>query len=78
MIALLEQLRSGKVLVADGAMGTMLFRKGVQAGECPEAVNLTRLQLLEEIAAAYLEAGADVFETNTFGTSPAKLARYNL
>jgi 5-methyltetrahydrofolate--homocysteine methyltransferase len=45
---------------------------------CPESFNLTQPEVLEEIAASYLEAGADILETNTFGASPAALARYGL
>ena len=75
---LLERLRSGEILVGDGAMGTMLFERGLQSGECPEAMNLSRPDVLEEIARLYLDAGADIIQTNTFGGSPLKLASYSL
>ncbi|HBL17093.1 MAG TPA: methionine synthase [Elusimicrobia bacterium] len=75
---LLERLRAGQVLVADGAMGTMLQERGLKPGDCPEAVNLERPVVLEEIARLYLEAGADLVQTNTFGGSPMKLAQYGL
>jgi 5-methyltetrahydrofolate--homocysteine methyltransferase len=78
MQVLLERIRLGKTLVADGAMGTMLFERGVESGQCPEALNLTRPDLLEDIATAYLDAGADIIQTNTFGASPLKLAQYGL
>jgi 5-methyltetrahydrofolate--homocysteine methyltransferase len=78
MEPVLSRLRAGEVLVADGAMGTMLLARGLKAGECPERWNLDRPQVLEEIAAAYLAAGADIIETNTFGGSPLKLAQYAL
>jgi len=65
-------------LVADGAMGTMLFERGLAPGACPEAFNLDHPDLLEEIATLYLEAGADIIQTNTFGGSPLKLATYEL
>jgi 5-methyltetrahydrofolate--homocysteine methyltransferase len=78
MKPILDRLRSGAVLVADGAMGTMLFRRGLRPGDCPEALNLERPELLEEIASLYLEAGADIIQTNTFGGSPLKLAAYGL
>lgn len=71
-------MSSGETLVADGAMGTMLFEKGLDPGQCPETVNLSNLRILEEIAQAYLEAGADILETNTFGGSPLKLSLYGL
>jgi 5-methyltetrahydrofolate--homocysteine methyltransferase len=73
-----ELLRKGEVLVADGAMGTMLMQKGLKLGECPEAWNLKAPEALEDIARAYLEAGADIIQTNTFGGSPLKLGEYGL
>lgn len=78
MRALLDRLKEHEVLVADGAMGTMLFSKGLKTGECPERMNLERPEVLEEIAALYLEAGADIIQTNTFGASPLKLSQYSL
>ena len=73
-----ERLRAGEILIADGAMGTMLFRHGLAPGACPEALNLTQPELLVAIARSYLEAGADLIQTNTFGASPLKLAAYGL
>ena len=78
MQPILEKLNSGKVLVADGAMGTMLFNKGLSSGNCPELFNLTHPQLISEIASEYLNAGADIIQTNTFGGSRLKLKNYNL
>jgi len=78
MKPILERLRSGEILVADGAMGTMLFRRGLRPGDCPESFNLTHPEMLEEIAALYLGAGADIIQTNTFGGSPLKLSHYGL
>jgi 5-methyltetrahydrofolate--homocysteine methyltransferase len=75
---LLEQIQSGKVLVADGAMGTMLMERGLRPGEPPESFNLTRTSVLEEIARLYCEAGADLIQTNTFGASSLKLSAYGL
>ncbi len=77
-MAFLDRLQRGDVLVGDGAMGTMLLHHGLGAGECPEALNLARPEILERIAAAYLEAGADVIQTNTFGGTALKLAAYGL
>jgi 5-methyltetrahydrofolate--homocysteine methyltransferase len=74
----LERLRAGEILVADGAMGTMLFERGLRSGSCPEAMNLSRPDVLEDIARLYLDAGADIIQTNTFGGSPLKLASYSL
>jgi 5-methyltetrahydrofolate--homocysteine methyltransferase len=78
MLHPLERIKRHEVLIADGAMGTMLFESGLNPGECPETVNLSRPELLEDIARAYWQAGADILHTNTFGASPLKLAEYNL
>lgn len=77
MKKLLERLKEGEILVADGAMGTMLIDR-IKTGECPESINLTHPEILEEIASLYLTAGADIIQTNTFGASPLKLSRYSL
>jgi 5-methyltetrahydrofolate--homocysteine methyltransferase len=78
MVGLLDRLRQDDFLVADGAMGTMLMQKGLLPGDCPERVNLEKPKLLEEIAGEYLDAGAEIIQTNTFGASPLKLKMYNL
>ncbi|MFQ5822941.1 MAG: homocysteine S-methyltransferase family protein [bacterium] len=78
MKPILEHLKNGEILVADGAMGTMLFQKGLQPGECPESLNLTKPEILEEIALLYFNVGADIIQTNTFGGSPMKLSAYGL
>jgi 5-methyltetrahydrofolate--homocysteine methyltransferase len=74
----LERVRSGPVVIADGAMGSFLMEHGLKPGECPEALNLSRPELLRDIASLYLEAGAEVVQTNTFGGSALKLAAYRL
>ena len=73
-----ERLKQEKVLVSDGAIGSLLFEKGLNPGDCPERFNLERPEILAEIAQAYLLAGADIIQTNTFGASPLKLSDYNL
>jgi len=78
MNPILERLKNGEVLVADGALGTMLFQRGLKPGECPELFNLTHPEILVEIASLYLQAGADIIQTNTFGGSPLKLSNYQL
>ncbi len=75
--AIIQKLKN-KILVADGAMGTMLFAKGLKPGEPPESVNLENPEILEEIAQTYFDAGADIIQTNTFGASPLKLSDYGL
>lgn len=68
----LERLSKGEVLISDGATGTMLQQLGGYS-KCPEELNLTRPEVLEEIARLYLEAGAQIIATNTFGATPLKL-----
>ena len=75
---LLDELSGGRILVADGAMGTMLMERGLKPGEPPESFNLQRTSVLEEIAQLYLDAGADIIQTNTFGASSLKLSSYSL
>lgn len=78
MLPFLERVESGPVLIADGAMGSFLMERGLQPGECPESFNLRMPEVLREIAGLYLDAGAEVVQTNTFGGSPIKLAAYGL
>ena len=78
MKKLLERIKHGEVLVSDGAMGTMLMERGLKPGDPPESFNLTHPEILREIANLYLDAGADIIQTNTFGASPLKLSFYSL
>jgi len=78
MTTLIERIRSGEILVADGAMGTSLFGTGVRPGESLERYNLDDPARVEAVSAAFVEAGADVVQTNTFGASPLNLARHGL
>jgi 5-methyltetrahydrofolate--homocysteine methyltransferase len=78
MEAFLKRVQAGPVLIADGAMGSLLMERGLKPGEPPESFNLTRPEVLREVATLYLEAGAEVIQTNTFGGSALKLAAYGL
>jgi 5-methyltetrahydrofolate--homocysteine methyltransferase len=78
MKPILERLKKGEIVVADGAMGTMLFEKGLESGDCPERFNLTKPDIVGSISRLYVKAGAEIIQTNTFGASPAKLASYSL
>ena len=78
MMQLRDRLTQIKPIIADGAMGTMLFQRGLKPGECLERMNLEHPEVLEEIARLYFEAGAEIIQTNTFGGSPLKLAMYSL
>lgn len=75
---ILEKLAEGRILVSDGAWGTFLHQKGLKADECPELWNMHRSEDVLQIARSYVEAGADIILTNSFGASPIKLAGYGL
>jgi methionine synthase I (cobalamin-dependent)/5,10-methylenetetrahydrofolate reductase len=67
-----------RVIVFDGAMGTMLYAKGVFINQCYDELNLKSPDLVREVHAAYAKSGAEVLETNTFGANRVKLAQYGL
>src|SRR5262245_44650484 len=75
---LVTTLRSGKVLVMDGAMGTEVMRLAQTAAplDYSEAHNLVNASLVQSIHQSYLAAGADVLLTNTFQANPVALARH--
>jgi methionine synthase / methylenetetrahydrofolate reductase(NADPH) len=75
--SLLARLAAGP-LVADGAMGTMLYARGVYLHRCYDECNLTSPEMVEVVHRDYIRAGADVVETNSFGANPTKLARHGL
>ena len=64
--------------IFDGAMGTMLQAGGLKPGACPELMNLEQPEVVRRVHQAYIEAGSDIIETNTFGASKLKLAHYGL
>src|SRR5215471_14572356 len=74
---LLIRLKKGPVLF-DGAMGTLLYSKGVFINKCYDELNLTQPDLIRNIHNEYLNAGADVIETNTFGGNSFRLDRHGL
>jgi methionine synthase I (cobalamin-dependent)/5,10-methylenetetrahydrofolate reductase len=73
----LEELER-RVLVCDGAMGTMLYAKGIFLNRSFDELNLTQADLVAEVHQAYVRAGADVLETNTFGANRVKLGTFGL
>ncbi|HEY2805148.1 MAG TPA: bifunctional homocysteine S-methyltransferase/methylenetetrahydrofolate reductase [Gemmatimonadales bacterium] len=73
-----ELIADGRAHVFDGAMGTMLYQKGVFINVCYDELNLRSPDVVREVHAAYVKAGAEVIETNTFGANPVKLASHML
>src|SRR5437870_1297798 len=67
-----------RVLVCDGAMGTMLYSKGVFISRCFDELNLSNPQLVREVHFDYINAGAEIVETNTFGANRRKLMTHGL
>jgi 5-methyltetrahydrofolate--homocysteine methyltransferase len=78
MRSLLTALKNNNVLISDGAWGTFLHQRGLQPGECPELWNITHRSDVFAIAKSYIDAGADMILTNSFGGSPSKLEHYGL
>lgn len=74
---LLTRLKQGPVL-CDGAMGTLLYAKGVFINKCYDELNLTQPDLIRNIHQEYLNAGAEIIETNTFGGNSFRLGRHGL
>ncbi|MGV3187899.1 bifunctional homocysteine S-methyltransferase/methylenetetrahydrofolate reductase [Staphylococcus chromogenes] len=75
MSRLLNTLKNN-ILVADGAMGTILYSEGLDT--CPEAYNLTHPEKVERIHRSYIQAGADIIQTNTYGANFEKLKVFGL
>ncbi|MFI5235293.1 MAG: homocysteine S-methyltransferase family protein, partial [Gemmatimonadales bacterium] len=73
-----QLLNDGRAHTADGAMGTMLYARGAFLNVCYDELSRLRPDLVREIHAEYVRAGAELIETNTFGANPLKLAHYGL
>ncbi|MGZ8502348.1 MAG: homocysteine S-methyltransferase family protein, partial [Candidatus Limnocylindrales bacterium] len=71
-------LGEGSTVLADGAMGTMLFQSGLQFGDPPEVWNLTQPDIVRRIHRGYLDAGSRILLTNTFGGNRLRLSLHNL
>jgi methionine synthase / methylenetetrahydrofolate reductase(NADPH) len=67
-----------RVHVLDGAMGTMLYSRGMFVNVCYDGLSLTQPGLVQEVHEAYVQAGAEILETNTFGANPVKLSSHGL
>ncbi|WP_353073601.1 bifunctional homocysteine S-methyltransferase/methylenetetrahydrofolate reductase [Tunturiibacter gelidiferens] len=73
-----DRLFDGGTVLCDGAMGTMLYARGVFINRCYDELNLSQPDLVREIHAEYLQAGAEVVETNTFGGNRFRLGQHGL
>jgi len=73
-----DLLDDNRVHVFDGAMGTMLYARGAFLNVCYDELSLKQPDLIRDIHRAYVKAGAEILETNTFGANPRKLAQYGL
>ncbi len=78
MKRIVDLIKSGCVLLSDGAWGTFLHAKGLIAGECPEEWNVSHRDDVLAIAKSYIDAGSDLIGTNSFGGSSIRLAHYKL
>lgn len=72
-----QRLREG-ILIGDGAMGTMLYQRGAFVNTCFDELNLSRPEWIRDVHKAYIEAGCDFIETNSFGANSIKLGRFGL
>jgi len=73
-----EQLLASRVIIGDGAMGTMLYQSGAFLNACFDELSVSNPSLVKRIHRGYVDAGADFVETNTFGANEFKLARFGL
>ena len=67
---------AGRVLLCDGGMGTILYSKGVYLNTCFDELNLSNPEMVRDIHRGYVQSGADIIETNTFGANRIKLRRH--
>jgi methionine synthase I (cobalamin-dependent) len=73
-----DRLFAGGRVLCDGAMGTMLCDRGISIDRCLDAFNLSQPEMIAAIHAEYVQAGAEILETNTFGANACRLERYGL
>lgn len=74
---LLSRLKKSPIL-CDGAMGTLLYAKGIFINRCYDELNLSQPDLIRGLHREYLQAGAEIIETNTFGANSFRLARHSM
>ncbi len=74
----LDRLDSGEIILADGAMGTMLQAAGLEKGHAPEEWNLTHPEKVVAVHRGYIDAGSEMILTNSFGANRIRLAKYEM
>jgi len=77
-MTLRDCIDDGRIHLLDGAMGTVLYAQGVFVNVCYDALNITDPDRVKRVHEAYLHAGSDLLETNTFGANPVKLSAHGL
>ena len=78
MTTLRDLLDDGRVHVIDGAMGTVLYGRGMFVNVCYDELNIKEPDLIHSVHADYVKSGAEIIETNTFGANPVKLSSFGL
>jgi methionine synthase I (cobalamin-dependent) len=73
-----DKLFAGETVLCDGAMGTMLYSCGVFINRCYDELNVTQPETVRSVHEQYLQAGAEIIETNTFGANSFRLERFGL
>ncbi|KUG04564.1 5-methyltetrahydrofolate--homocysteine methyltransferase [hydrocarbon metagenome] len=74
----INSILKNRIMVLDGAMGTLLQNQGLQPGQCPEWFGIENPAVLAEIHYQYVQAGSDIIQTNTFGANRCKLSEFGL
>ena len=74
----LTEIFGTRTVLCDGAMGTSLYARGVFINRCYDELNLSQPEMVRTIHEEYLQAGAEIIETNTFGANALRLQRYGL
>ncbi len=78
LLPLASLIEDGRVHVLDGAMGTLVYDRGIFVNVCYDELNVTEPTLIEGVHRDYVAAGAEIIETNTFGANPMKLSSFGL
>ena len=74
----LQEMFGNRTMLCDGAMGTSLYERGIFINRCYDELNLSQPELVRSVHEEYLQAGAEIIETNTFGANALRLLRYGL